>query len=86
MDLSKLYASTSAEGEMLIDLNVYKAMTGKEFHGQKIPVHISDDNSEKYNTQSARTTLVCAGTRSMLPAYISGPSVAATLMALNTPT
>lgn len=86
MDLSKLYASTSAEGKMLINLDAYKAMTGKEFHGQKIPVHISDDNSEKYNTQSARTTLVCAEIRSMLPAYISGPSVTATLMALNTPT
>lgn len=37
---------------MTVDLDVYKAMTGKEFHGQRIPVHISDDSCEKYNTEA----------------------------------
>lgn len=37
---------------MTVDLDAYRAMTGKEFHGQRIPVHISDDSCEKYNTEA----------------------------------
>lgn len=37
---------------MTVDLDAYRAMTGKEFHGQRIPVHISDDSCEKYSTEA----------------------------------
>lgn len=49
---SRIYRETTKDGEMTVDLDAYRAMTGKEFHGQRIPVHISDHSCEKYNTEA----------------------------------
>lgn len=37
---SRIYRETTKDGEMTVDLDAYRAMTAKEFHGQRIPVHI----------------------------------------------
>lgn len=47
---SRIYRETTEDGEMLIDLDLYKAMTGREFHGQKIPVYTNDDKYKVADT------------------------------------
>lgn len=56
---SRIYTETTKEGKMSIDLDVYKAITGKEFHGRKIPVYTND---EKYDviSKTAEDTKIAA--------------------------
>lgn len=55
MDSSiRTYTETTKDGKFFLSLDAYKAITGHEFAGQKIPVYCADDSDDKYRV--AETT------------------------------